>query len=432
MVEHHVDIVMVVGSNPIPPTTQTRLSFMNINERTYIEKQRQKVIEEYQLLNTGPDEDLDEITKIASELLEVPSCMISIFDKQRQWFKSKIGIDLNETPRDISFSQYAIDSEDVFEIPNTMADPRFKTNPFATGAPHVLYYAGMPLINPEGVRFGTLCIIDHAPRKLSNLQKGIMKLLAKQITNHLELKKNNELLKKSMEDLVEAEKMKSLGQMANGMAHEINNPLTIIRSKISQFSARLERGETQTEAQWDKFLKDLDNSAFRIEKIIKSLVYFSKGIKPDLNQSLTPKIILEACLPHLGYKLHDINFSVVDNSEGKTFKGNKEQIIQVILNLMDNSIDAMSDSDEKKLLFESFVDGEKIIINIKDTGSGIKKKDQSKIMEPFFTTKEVGKGMGLGLPLSLGIIENHGGTIHLLESGTGGSSFQISLPMEKN
>jgi signal transduction histidine kinase len=404
---------------------------MKIDEATYIEKQRQKVIGEYQLLDTGPDEDLDEITKIASELLEVPSCMISIFDKNRQWFKSKYGIELTETPRDVSFSQYAIDSEDVFEIPNTMSDPRFKTNPFAVGDPHVLYYAGMPLINPKGVRFGTLCIIDHTPRRLTNLQKGIMKLLALQITNHLELKKNNELLKKSMEDLVEAEKMKSLGQMANGMAHEINNPLTIIRSKIAQLSLRIERGETQTEEQQNKFLRDLDASAFRIEKIIKSLVYFSKGLKPDLAQSLTSQQVIDASLPYLKYHLHNIDFTILDKTDGKTFKGNKEQIVQVLLNLLNNSIDAMSETPEKKLLFESYIEGDNFIINIRDTGSGIDKKDQNKIMDPFFTTKEVGKGMGLGLSLSLGIIVNHGGTIHLLESGSRGTSFQITLPIEK-
>lgn len=356
--------------------------------------------------------------------------MISIFDKERQWFKSKVGIEINETPRNISFSQYAIDATDVFVIENTRRDERFKNNPFSLSG-EVMFYAGMPLINPQGIRFGTLCVIDHSPRTLSEHQKGIMRLLAKQITNHLELKKNNELLKQSMDKLVAAEKMKSLGQMAGGMAHEINNPLTIIRTKISLLKVNLQKGEMQSVDQIVRFLTDLDFAAFRIEKIVKSLLYFSRGIKPELSELLNAKQIYEACMPHLIDRLGDIKFNFLDKSKDAQLNGSKDQIVQVMLNLLNNSIDAMLTSTLKELTFESFVKDDKLIFRIKDTGHGIDQKDLKKIMEPFFTTKEVGKGQGLGLSLSRGIIQNHGGTLKLLNTSSGGTSFQITFPLVK-
>jgi len=391
---------------------------------------RKQAIEEYQLLGTERDPNLDEITLLACELLEVPSCMISIFDKERQWFKSKVGIDINETPRDISFSKYAIDATDVFVIENSRTDERFKNNPFTISG-EVLFYAGMPLINPKGIRFGTLCVIDHTPRQMSEHQKGIMRLLAKQVTNHLELKKNNELLIKSMNELVAAEKMQSLGQMAGGMAHEINNPLTIIRTKISLLKIKLDRGEIQSTEQYSQFLDDLDNSAYRIEKIVKSLLYFSRGIRPELTENLNSEQIYEACLPHIAEKIDDIKFTFINNSKNAYFSGNKEQIVQVMLNLINNSIDAMTNSVEKKLFLESYVKNDHFIFRLTDTGQGIEQNIQKKIMEPFFTTKDVGKGQGLGLSLSRGIIQNHGGTLELIETSSVGTSFQITFPVVK-
>lgn len=391
---------------------------------------RKQAIEEYQLLGTERDPNLDEITLLACELLEVPSCMISIFDKERQWFKSKVGIDINETSREISFSKYAIDATDVFVIEDSRADERFKNNPFTLSG-EVLFYAGMPLINPKGIRFGTLCVIDHSPRQMSEHQKGIMRLLAKQITNHLELKKNNELLKKSMNELIAAEKMQSLGQMAGGMAHEINNPLTIIRTKISLLKIKLDRGEIQSTEQYSRFLNDLDNSAYRIEKIVKSLLYFSRGIRPELNEDLNSEQIYESCLPHIADRIDDIKFNFINNSQNASFRGNKEQIVQVMLNLINNSIDAMTNSIEKKLFLESYIKDDHLIFRLTDTGQGIDRNIQKKIMEPFFTTKEVGKGQGLGLSLSRGIIQNHGGTLELLETSAVGTSFQITFPLVK-
>lgn len=117
-----------------------------------------------QVLDTDPDERFDRITRMARRLFKVPIALISLVDADRQWFKSAQGLDVRETPRDVSFCGHAILSEDILLIPDSHRDPRFADNPLVTGPPHVRFYAGCPVRAPSGHRLGTLCLIDHAPR----------------------------------------------------------------------------------------------------------------------------------------------------------------------------------------------------------------------------------------------------------------------------
>src|SRR5574343_840126 len=119
------------------------------------------------LLSTPDEEAFDRVTRTAQRLFKVPVALVSIVDAQRQWFKSCIGLPVRETGRDVSFCGHAILADEVFVIPDATQDERFADNPLVTGEPHVIFYAGRPLKNPEGFRVGTLCIIDHQPRQLT-------------------------------------------------------------------------------------------------------------------------------------------------------------------------------------------------------------------------------------------------------------------------
>ena len=130
------------------------------------ERKRLKVLWEYEVLDTIPEEVFDDLTELAARICEAPIALISLVDEKRQWFKSKIGLTINETSRDVSFCAHAINQTDLFIVPDATRDTRFAQNPLVTSDPKIRFYAGAPLITPDGHALGTLCVIDKVPREL--------------------------------------------------------------------------------------------------------------------------------------------------------------------------------------------------------------------------------------------------------------------------
>jgi len=160
------------------------------------EERRLSIINSYQILDTLSEEDFDFLTKMASQICNTPIALISLIDRDRQWFKSKIGIEVSETPRDYSFCAHAIlEPNQVMEVANALNDERFTDNPLVIESPQIIFYAGAPLISSEGEAVGTLCVIDHEERRITDEQQESLKSLAKQAINLMELrKKNHELI----------------------------------------------------------------------------------------------------------------------------------------------------------------------------------------------------------------------------------------------
>jgi PAS domain S-box-containing protein len=145
------------------------------------ESERLSALYALNILDSEPERAFDQITELASELCHCPIALVTLVDKNRQWFKSRYGLDTIETERDISFCAHAILQTDVFEVPDTLKDDRFADHPAVTGEPHVRFYAGAPLVSTEGYAFGTLCIVDTKPRHLSLRHRQILQKLANQV-----------------------------------------------------------------------------------------------------------------------------------------------------------------------------------------------------------------------------------------------------------
>jgi len=161
------------------------------------EEKRLQILKEYQVLDTLPEEELDALTKLASTICDTPIALITLIDEHRQWFKSKVGIEGTETAREHAFCDHAIKGNDVYEVPNAQQNELFVNNPFVTGAPDVRFYAGAPLISPEGYKLGTLCVIDTVPKHLNEKQKETLRILAGFIINRFELRRKSLLLHES-------------------------------------------------------------------------------------------------------------------------------------------------------------------------------------------------------------------------------------------
>lgn len=168
-------------------------------QTTTSEARRLKVLWQYEVLDTVPEELFDDLTELAARICEAPIALISLVDEDRQWFKSKVGVTINETSRDISFCAHAIKGQDLFIIPDATKDLRFADNPLVTSDPKIRFYAGAPLIAPDGEALGTLCVIDKVPRELSSEQQQALRVLARHVMTQLELRRH-------AKDLAEAHK----------------------------------------------------------------------------------------------------------------------------------------------------------------------------------------------------------------------------------
>jgi two-component system, cell cycle sensor histidine kinase and response regulator CckA len=155
------------------------------------EKKRLEVLWDYGVLDTPPEAEFDELTALAAHICEAPVALISLVDEQRQWFKAKVGLEVPETPRDISFCAHAILQTGLFVVPDATKDPRFADSPLVTGEPFIRFYAGAPLITPDGHAVGTLCVTDRRPRELSLDQRQALRILARVVVMQLEARRRS-------------------------------------------------------------------------------------------------------------------------------------------------------------------------------------------------------------------------------------------------
>jgi len=169
------------------------------------EEARVIALDKYAILDTDPEQFFDDLTLLASHVCNTPIALISLVDEDRQWFKSRVGLDASETSRDIAFCSTAILQSDVFVIPDALADERFRDNPLVVSDPHIRFYAGAPLINEDGYALGTLCVVDRAPRELAPEQKEALKALSRLVLAQLEFRRNLILLKEALSDRTKEE-----------------------------------------------------------------------------------------------------------------------------------------------------------------------------------------------------------------------------------
>ena len=165
------------------------------------EASRIEALRRYAVLDTLPEQALDDLTALAAQICGAPMATISLVDEDRQWFKARVGMEMAETSRDISFCGHAVHQRDLFIVPDATKDERFAENPLVTGEPGIRFYAGAPLVSPENAALGALCVMDHVPRVLTEAQEQALQVLARQVMTHLELRRYMHQLVESEERL---------------------------------------------------------------------------------------------------------------------------------------------------------------------------------------------------------------------------------------
>ena len=155
------------------------------------ETERLAELHRYGVLDTAPEFAYDQLAELAASICGTPVAVVSLIDADRQWFKSKFGLDIHQTSRDAAFCAHTILGSELVVVPDATADERFADNPLVISEPHIRFYAGAPLITVDGHALGTLCVLDYATRELSQHQRDALKMLSSQVVGQLELGKHS-------------------------------------------------------------------------------------------------------------------------------------------------------------------------------------------------------------------------------------------------
>ena len=379
----------------------------------------------YDVLDTEAEQLFDDLTALASQICETPIALISLIDPNRQWFKSRVGLDAEETSRDIAFCSHAILQSDVFEIPNATLDPRFHDNPLVTGAPDIRFYAGAPLITPSGHAIGTLCAIDSKPRKLTETQKASLQTLSKSVVAHLELKRKNRELERTSQ-------FKS--DFLSYVSHEIRTPL----NAINTFSQLLE-GEAQKLNLPSSFttpLSHVSQSGERLLEIVNSVLDI-KQIEAGKMRVMPRAVNTKDFFTHL-FSLTKIRaedsgivFSTsIDDAVPDSLFFDDTKFGQVALNLLSNAIKFTNHGKSVKAQVK-YKSG-KVIFNVIDQGIGMSDDDQKRLFTPFERMENARQisGTGLGLNISKRLVELMDGSIKVSSKLNQGTRISVTLPAD--
>jgi PAS domain S-box-containing protein len=516
-------------------------------------------------------------------ICETPIALFCLREGQKPSIQSIQGISPEEFPEAASLCQEMVQQNPLFELRDTLKDPRYFDCPWVTGDPKIRFFAGVTLLNPGRHPIGVLCVLDKEPKTLTAGQKKSLEILGRhavQIHNQNKMirtliQKNIELEEKCGEDrqrrlssqlekseekfrnffqhapiglieiddhrkflesnlefqkmvgytdeelrgrdpldlthpedrrtsdaamtallkrgletyglksrflsksgrsvwvktfsrklfsedpkenrnlvvledvtdkvileeqlkdqqvkLIQSAKMSSLGEMAAGMAHEINNPLAIALATLNHLKRILDSGEGLS-VDFKVLQKKIDiaeSTLGRISKIVKGLGSFSRNASLDPKEPIRIYTIIEETLSLCQERIRSRKVDLrLDINRDNIVMGRPGQISQVILNLLNNSFDAIEHDPAPWIELKTRTQGNLEVVSVTDSGHGIPKLVRDKIMQPFFTTKELGKGTGLGLSISKGIIEEHGGRFYY-DDHSENTRFVIELPILK-
>ena len=391
------------------------------------EEARLRELQLLDILDTLPEEEYDDITRLASQICEVPVSLISLIDKDRQWFKSAHGIDVKETPRDYSFCAHAINTPGkTFEISDARLDERFHDNPFVANDPNVVFYTGVPLVSSKGNALGTLCVIDTMPKKLDKFQKSALEVLSRQVVKSLELRhKNREINTQNQQLKYKNSILKDLAQV---LSHDLKTPINNIIA-LTDILANPEALGKNEEKQLNSLIA---KSANNLKVLIDDVITYAASENPssDIKKNVSLTDIVDECKSHFNH-MNDIEFKI--DLKCQSFIGNPTEWKQIIFNLVSNAV-KYNDKDQVYIGISAHMEDDALLnLVVSDNGIGIPEKLRTVIFMPFRTlkskTRNGEKSSGIGLATVAKIISHMEGKTDIQANQPHGTIFNISVPV---
>ena len=414
---------------PLPPDEEDRLA----------------ALEATGILDTAPEEAFERIVDLALSVFDVPIAIVSMVDRERQWFKAVRGVAAREAPREVAFCSYTILNDGVCLVPDATRDLRFHGNPLVTGLPSIRFYAGAPVHSDEGFRIGTLCLIDNKPRNdFGTIKQGQLIAMAAIVADEFKLRQRSAELRRIAEEAAEArvaaeQDTATKSEFLATMSHEIRTPMNGI---IGMTDLLIDSGLSDVQGRYASTLKSAAN---HLVDLINDVLDFSKleagalileSVPTDLGALVLETVALMAPVAHD----KDIVIGAVLAPEVPTgIFCDPARMRQILLNLAGN---AVKFTEKGGVIVDVGVVGgdenvpERLRVSVRDTGIGIDSDDLPRLFSRFSQidgsiARRFG-GTGLGLAICNRLVDLLGGSLTVTSVAGAGSDFRFEIPLERD
>lgn len=398
------------------------------------EAERLQALKEYNILDTIQEEDFTSLVQLASQICETSISLISLIDSDRQWFKTRVGLDVEQTSREIAFCSHAILGNEAFIIPDATKDERFFDNPLVLNNPEIRFYVGIPLTTPMGYNIGTLCVIDNKPKTLSELQLFALKTISQQVIAQLELRQKiksiNEINMILRDQTSELNRLNSISmKLISVLAHDLRSPLASFKAYADMFAD----GDLN-ESEKLIYATDISLTLNRtIEMVDNVLKWGTDQMKGNLiNYGLVSlKAVADKQIETMQLLFHSKKNNILNQIQPDLKFMTDENLVQFVFrNLIQN---ANKFTTNGTISLRSVIHGNIVEITVSDTGIGVSPKTLETLFDWENNKTTLGtsgeKGTGIGLKLCREFIEKLGGKIRVESTVGKGTDFIFTLPI---
>lgn len=397
------------------------------------EKERLEALQRYGILDTAAEPDFDAITTLLSAICETPIALVSLVDRERQWFKSKVGLAAGETHRDLAFCAHAILQDEVMVVPDVTRDPRFADNPLVLEDPRIRFYAGAPLITPDNFAIGTLCAIDVKPRELTPNQRMALKTLSRHVVDLLELRLRLQQTRDLNQALEQANAQRT--RFFANMNHEMRTPLSAILGFSRRLQKRIEKDTVPPYVH--EGINIIADAAQRLADMVDDVLDLSKidaGKMTLQQQPFDPVAVMRSVVNTVSVVAEERGVIVqlqVPDGVPAAVVGDAKKVGQIVLNLLSNAVKFTAPG--KRVTVGCEYTDQRLTLIVADEGVGIAKQDVDRIFLPFeqisIAAPEDTKGTGLGLAIVKSLVDLMGGSISVQSTPGAGTRFAVALPL---
>jgi signal transduction histidine kinase len=394
------------------------------------EKARLAELRRFEVLDTLPEESFDRITALATSIFKVPIAIVSLVDKDRHWFKSSVGMPVNQSPRRDGFCAHTIMNDDVLVVPDATLDARFARDPSVTGDRAIRFYAGASLTSASGFRLGSLCIIDREPRTegLTADEKGILQNLAALTVREIELRQESSNRTVDLRDELQNARM-AKNQFLQMLSHEFRTPLNavigfseMIQDEIGDKASPIHR----------EYAGDISKAGYHLLDLVNGMLDWTRlergelGIEDGVVQVSELFDRMLALLPGAAARIR-----VAPMLADLQLRCDARYVIQVLSHVVDNAI-KFSPHDQQVSIATAVEENGNLVIRISDRGPGIHDELRTRAFGLFekFNSEQAkfAEGIGLGLAISRKLMELHGGRIEFADDLDVGAMVVLTFP----